>query len=148
MLLTTIQDSKRIECLHPLFTRLFDYVKTHDLLNMPTGRIELDGDNLFINNAEPQCVSAEEQVLEVHRAYIDVHILLQGEETVGWKPLADCTNETKAYDEESECALYTEPASTYFTMKPGQCLIVWPEDPHAPIIGSGKIRKAIAKVKI
>ncbi len=148
MLLTTLQDSKRIESLHPLFARLFDYVKTHDLLNMPIGRIELDGDNLFINNVEAQCVSAEQQVLEVHREYIDVHILLQGEETIGWKPLADCTNETKPYDAESECALYTESASTYLTLKPGQCLIVWPEEPHAPIIGQGKIRKAIAKVRI
>ena len=32
--------------------------------------------------------------------------------------------------------------------EPGQFVIVYPEDPHAPVIGSGKIRKLIAKVKL
>ena len=44
------------------------------------GRIELDGDNLFINNVNPTCVKESEQVLEVHRDYIDIHILLEGKE--------------------------------------------------------------------
>ncbi len=148
MIVANLQNSGRIESLHPLFAQLFEYVKTHDLLSMPLGRIELDGDRLFINNVEPQCVTAAEQVLEVHRDYIDVHFLLQGEETIGWKALEDVTNETKAYDAEGDCALYAEPASTYVTLRPGQFMIVWPEDPHAPVIGSGKIRKAIAKVKL
>lgn len=148
MILSNLQNSGRIESLHPLFAKLFEYVKSHDLLHTPLGRIEIEGDSLFINNVEPQCVTAEQQVLEVHRDYIDVHFLLEGEETIGWKAIEDVTNETKPYDAEGDCALYTEPASTYVTLRPGQFLIVWPEDPHAPVIGTGKIRKAIAKVKI
>ena len=50
MIVSRLENSSRIESLHPLFKQLFDYVKTHDLLNAPLGRIELDGDNLFINN--------------------------------------------------------------------------------------------------
>lgn len=148
MILSNLQNSGCIESLHPLFAKLFDYVKSHDLLHTPLGRIELDGDRLFINNVEPECVKAEKQVLEVHHAYIDVHILLEGEETIGWKAIEDVTNETKPYDAEADCALYDEPASSYVTLRPGQFLIVWPEDPHAPVIGSGKIRKLIAKVKL
>ena len=33
-------------------------------------------------------------------------------------------------------------------MMPNDFLIVFPEDAHAPIIGSGKIRKVIAKVML
>lgn len=148
MIISNLQNSSRVESLHPLFKKLFDYVKTHDLLHTECGRIELDGDNLFINNSNPTCVTADQQVLEVHRDYIDVHILLEGQETVGWKALEDLTQETKVYEKEGDCALYADRPKTYVTLQPGQFLIVYPEDPHAPIIGEGKIRKLIGKVKV
>lgn len=148
MILSTLQDCGRFEVLHPLFKKAFDYVKSHNLLDAPLGRIEVEGDALFINNSNLECVKAEKQVLEVHRKYIDIHVLLEGEETVGWKPLSDCRNETKPYNGDEDCALYDEQAATYFKMQPRQILIVWPEDAHAPVIGEGKIRKLIIKVKI
>ncbi|MGM9802838.1 MAG: YhcH/YjgK/YiaL family protein [Muribaculaceae bacterium] len=148
MILTTLADSPRIEALHPLFKTLFDYVKTHDVLNAPLGRIEIDGDNLFINNSHADAVERSKQVLEMHRSYIDVHILLEGNETVGWKALDDIEHITKPYDAEADCALSDDEPTTYVDMLPGQVLIVYPEDPHAPIIGTGKIRKLIGKVRI
>ena len=78
VIISTLADTTRVELLHPLLPELFRYVRTHDLLHTPCGRIELDGDRLFINNVNPQCVTAAEQVLEVHRRYLDVHILLEG----------------------------------------------------------------------
>ena len=148
MIVSRLENSSRIESLHPLFKQLFDYVKTHDLLNAPLGRIELDGDNLFINNVNPECVAPDKQVLELHHDYIDVHILLEGAETIGWKALEDLENEVKAYSKEEECALYSDRPTTYVNLLPGQFVIVYPEDPHAPVIGHGKIRKLIAKIKL
>lgn len=48
MIVSNLQNSQRVEGLHPLFKTLFDYVKTHDLFHAELGRIEIDGDNLFI----------------------------------------------------------------------------------------------------
>ena len=148
MIISSLQHSERIESLHPLFKMAFDYIKSHDLLNTPCGRIELQGDDLFINNVNPECIAAEKQVLEMHRKYIDIHVLLEGEETIGGKDLADTGLPTKPYDEDADCALYAEPATVYAKLHPGQFMIVWPEDPHAPVIGSRKVRKLIVKVKI
>lgn len=148
MILSNLQNSERIEGLHLLFKKFFDYVKSHDLLHTECGRIELDGDRLFINNVNPTCVSAEEQVLEVHRDYIDVHVLLEGEETIGWKALEDLQDEKQPYQKEGDCALYSDRPTSFATLQPGQFLIVWPEDSHAPVIGTGKIRKLIGKIKI
>ena len=148
MIISNLQHSERIESLHPLFKTAFDYIKSHDLLHTPCGRIELQGDDLFINNVNPDCLSADAQVLELHHDYIDIHVLLEGEETIGWKAVEDVTNETKPYDTAADCALYAEPAQIYATLRPGQFMIVWPEDPHAPVIGEGKVRKLIVKVKI
>lgn len=148
MIVTNLNNTERIESLHPLFKKLFDYVKTHDILNTPCGRIDIDGDNLYINNVNPECIPAEKQVLEVHRDYIDVQILLQGKETIGWKALEDSKEEVKPYEKEGDCALYSDTPTTWIHLVPGQLAIFFPEDTHAPIIGEGKIRKMIAKVKL
>lgn len=148
MIVSNLQNTQRVEKLHPLFKTLFDYVKTHDLLHTELGRIEIEGDRLFINNVNPECVSPDKQVLEVHHDYIDVHILLEGAERIGWKAIEDVTDVTKLYEKEGDCALYADVPTAFIDLLPGQFMIVYPEDPHAPVIGNGKIRKLIAKVKL
>ena len=148
MIISDLKASKRTEQLHPLFKAAFDYIKSHDLLAMPLGRIELDGDRLFINNVESELVEKDNQIIEVHRRYIDIHVPLDGEETIGWKPLADLSVVDKAYDDEADFTTFAESASAYLTLKPGQFLVAWPEDGHAPIIGRGRLRKAIVKIKL
>lgn len=148
MILTTLADSGRIEPLHPLFKRFFDYVKEHDLLHAPLGRIEVDGDRLFINNVEADLTDAATQLLEAHREYIDVHVVLDGEEHFGWRPLADCAAVRQSYDPAADCALYADRPSSWLTLRPGQAAIVFPEDPHAPVVGEGCVRKLIGKIKL
>ena len=51
MVIAHLNDSERYASLHPLFKQLFDYVKSHDLSQVPAERITLDGERLFINVA-------------------------------------------------------------------------------------------------
>ncbi len=148
MIVSNLQNSERIESLHPLFKKVFDYIKTHDLLHTECGKIELDGDNLFINNANPTLIPAEKQVLELHRTYIDIQILLEGKERMGWKAIEDLKEEVQPYDKERDCAFYADRPTSFIDLQPGQFAIFYPEDAHAPIIGEGKVRKLIAKIKI
>ena len=80
--------------------------------------------------------------------YIDVHILLEGNETIGWKASEELKTEIKSYVKEEDCALYSDQPTTFVNIQPGEFVIVFPEDPHAPAIGNGKIRKLIAKVRV
>lgn len=149
MILDTLNNSALTEQLHPLFKQLFDYVKTHDLTQVPAERIVLEADDLFINIADATLKTADEQKLEIHREYIDVHFPLSGDEIVGWTPKENLKTQSEApFNEQEDFALYAEQAETYFTVSPGQFLVVYPNDAHAPIIGEGTLRKAIAKVRI
>ena len=103
MIIGNLQNSSRIESLHPMFSTLFDYVKAHDFLQLPLGRVSISADDLFILNVELEGADENIQPLEMHR----------------WVDLL-----------------------------PGQFAIVYPEDPHAPAVGTGKIRKLIAKVAL
>ncbi|MFR9523536.1 MAG: YhcH/YjgK/YiaL family protein [Rikenellaceae bacterium] len=148
MIVSDLKYSDRVEGQHPLFKRAFAYVKSCDLLDAPLGRIELEGEDLFINNVELQGVEAAAQPLEMHRKYIDIHILLRGEESVGWRMVDTITTITKEYDAESDCALAADRPASQVTLRPGEFVIVYPEDAHAPAIGQGAIRKLIVKVKL
>ena len=148
MILSDLQHTERIEQLHPLFKEVFDYIKSHDLLHAECGKIELKGKDLFINVANPTLKAEKDQVLEMHRKYIDIQVLLEGKERMGWKAFDELTDEVQAYNEEKDCALYADRPTTFVDLLPGQFAIFFPEDPHAPVIGEGKVRKLIAKVRI
>ncbi len=146
MVLANINDFSNYQSLNPHFKTLIDYLSGHNLLSEDLGKIVVDGDNVYINNIKAEGMSADSQVLEMHKKYIDVHILLEGRETIGIKALAKISTFSKAYDEISECMLSQEKADCYIEMMPGDIMICFPEDAHAPAIGNGVIRKAIAKV--
>ena len=149
MILLKLQDSPRIEGLHPQFKRLFDFLKSNDLKSLPFGRIELDGDNLFINVDHPVLKKKEEQILEAHKAYVDVHVPIDGDEIIGWRAISDIdVPSVDPFDENRDIAFYNAPSATYVDVHPGEFLIAYPEDAHAPIIGKGQIKKIIAKIKL
>lgn len=149
MILAQLSDARAYEGLHSLFPALFRFLRTHDLAALPAGRVEIDGDNLFVNVVETVMIPPHEQKLEVHRAYIDIHVPLTAVERVGLTPLSELSTPSLApFDTKADFALYDEPAAAYADVRPGQFLVCMPEDAHAPLIGSGPLRKLIAKVRI
>lgn len=148
MILSTLKDSARVEYLHPSFKEVFDFFKNNNVEALLEKRIVLDGDNLFINNDTVKGLKKENQILEIHRKYIDIHYLISGSETIGWSPL-DCISKIKVpYQEDKDFAFYLDIPQCYVTLKPGDIFIAYPEDAHGPIIGEGEIHKLIAKIKL
>ena len=41
MILDSLENSKRIECIHPLFKQAFDYVKSTDFSKMEDGKYKI-----------------------------------------------------------------------------------------------------------
>lgn len=133
--------------LHPMFKALFEFVKTHDFESLDLGKIQIKGDDLYVMNLNVDGANKLAQPLEMHRKYIDVHIVLAGEEEIGWKPTDEVALST-AYDEVADCALSQQKPAFYAKLHSGEYAIMFPEDAHAPAIGEGKIRKLIGKVRI
>ena len=148
MVLANINDFNGYVSLNPYFKALAGYLESHNLIEEELGRIVIDGDNLFINNVKTEGIPAEKQVLEMHKRYIDVHILLEGSETIGIKATRKVASFSKGYDEPGDYMLSEEMADCYVEMHPGDMMVCFPEDAHAPAIGNGPIRKAIAKVRV
>ncbi len=148
MILSNLKNRKELESLHPLFPVLFDYIEAHDILSAPQGIIEIQGRDLFLNNYSPEPATCDTAPLEVHQKYIDIQVLLEGSETMGWTPAEEITEWRGEYDEQKDVRFSDQRPQTFFTIKPGQLAIFYPEDGHAPGISDGPIRKFIAKIKI
>ncbi len=148
MIHCNLKDSERIESLHPLLKELFDYVKSHDFTDVPYGRIELEGKDLFINYSEVKGMKKEDQVLEYHQQYMDVHIPLSAPEIFGWKATRDLNHLCKEYDAEKDFALSDDKPTSFVEIAIGEFVIVYPEDAHAPNISPLNFSKLVAKVKL
>ena len=148
MILASLKNTAQVEQVHPLFKVFFDYVKQNNVLNMPLGNYEICGDKLFIINTEIEGKTEENAVLEGHEKYIDIQLLLQGSESLGWKAKEDAELISQVYDAEKDLMFYADAPDDKISLKPGQFMVFFSEDLHAPGIADGPIRKVIAKVKI
>ena len=148
MIIADLTACHRYYNLHPRMREMLEYIVQHDFSQQEAGRILLDGDNLFINLDEVGLKTKEQQRLEFNKNYIDIQVPLLQAETMGWTALSDLTTPDIAYNPERDCGFYTQAAKEYFSVKPGQFTIFFPEDAHAPIIGNGKQRKLVGKIRI
>lgn len=115
------------------------------------GRINIRGDEMYASIMAPEAKSLEEQVAEKHETYIDVHYLIEGEETLGWSPLQEGAEPIKPYDAEGEYALYAPSAEEILlSLKPGMFVVFFPHDVHRPGMGQPgtKIKKAVIKIHV
>ena len=69
-------------------------------------------------------------------------------EIIGIISTEKCSKIKSGYDETNDYELYDDKPENFVTIHPGEFLIVYPEDAHAPLIGEGKLRKAVVKIKI
>ncbi|MGS4681404.1 YhcH/YjgK/YiaL family protein [Enterobacter soli] len=67
----------------PVIRNALQAVIAQDPLSLPEGKYTVDGDNLFFTVAEGETRPLAEQRPEYHRQYIDIHIVLVGEEIIG-----------------------------------------------------------------
>ena len=148
MIVGQLQQSERIETLNADFKMIFDYIKEHDMLKAELGRVEFDGDRVFMNIVDSQTVSRDTQILEGHKEYLDIHIPIIGSETIGWLNRDDAKNVCREYDEAKDIMFFSDKPSMYVDLNPFEYCIIYPEDLHAPIIGEGIIRKLIVKIKL
>lgn len=153
MIIDDIQAFDRYIGLNPLFSAVAEFLRTTDLNSLPTGITKIQGDDLFINVQEAPAKTRKQARFETHRRMIDIQVPFNGSEEYGWAPASSLPK--AAYDEAIDMTLHdpAEPktpedvAMTYFTLRPGQFAIFFPEDGHAPAITPTGLRKAIIKAK-
>lgn len=148
MILDSTKNAERYYALLPRLRSVFDYIATTDLAQLEVGRHDIDGDNLFVNVSELELRPLEAAHLEVHNRYVDVQVVVGGEETFGWSERCNCHRAEGEFDAERDILFYEDRPQTFYTLRAGQFTILFPEDAHAPMLGEGCVRKLIFKVAL
>lgn len=132
--------------MHPGLDQVIEAMKTLDLNRLPNGRHDIQGDDVFVNLMDTELKPAS--TWEVHRRYIDLQLILAGEETIAWAPKDEIAG-FPPYDSERDIQISTDPQrGNPVTLKPGMFGIYFPEDAHMPGLGTGRGRKAVFKIKV
>lgn len=155
MIVTTFADCQRYAAISPKLKKAFDWLNANNLMELPQGRTDIDGDDIYINRSSFTSKNREDARWEIHHHYLDIQMVLAGQEQMDVTPAclsypADEYNPTTDYQQVQ--AKDNLPYQTIF-MVPGQMTIVFPEDAHRPAIHGdtttpAPIEKAVIKIKI
>jgi YhcH/YjgK/YiaL family protein len=148
MIFSNISQSDRYLTIHPLFSRAFDYIRSTDLFALAPGRYNILGEDLIAIVEHLPGRTREMAKLEAHRRYIDIQMVLDGVEEMGWKPLADCYNPVSEHSIERDIRFFHDAAASWISTPPDHFCIFFPEDAHAPLVSSGDIKKVIFKLAV
>ncbi len=111
----------------------------------------LDGDELFarVMSYPSKLETDEDAVLEAHRKFADIQMVLGGAERIAVYP-TDSLASKAAYDEERDVEFfqYSGPADLQATLRPGTFVLLLPQDAHMPQLAVGEAGALIEKVVV
>lgn len=146
MILDALTHSNRYLALHPLFACAFEFLRTTNVEALPPGRHAIQGDAIFAIVEACTGRTRAEAKLECHRRYIDIQLVLEGIDEMGWKPLAECVEPATEYDAARDIRFFNDVPASWIATPPGSFCLFFPDDAHAPLVSAGKIRKVVVKI--
>ena len=148
MILASLAEADRYLALHPLFERAFAFLRSSDLHALAPGTYPVLDERIFaIVEACPSRSRAEAK-LECHRRYIDIQLVLEGVDEMGWKAVAECVDPATEYDAARDIGFFNDAPSSWIATRPQSFCLFFPDDAHAPLVGTGAIRKVVVKIAV
>ncbi|MFI3279928.1 MAG: YhcH/YjgK/YiaL family protein [Rikenellaceae bacterium] len=147
MILDSIKNAELYYSVSPRLKKAFEYIQSTDLEALAEGRYEIEGSDIFVNIVERDLKTTEEAKLEVHNLYADIQIVVSGDDE-GFGYIERCKLQEPAgeFNTEKDIQFFKDAPQTIYYIRPGQFTLLLPEDAHAPLIGSGRVKKAVVKV--
>ncbi len=132
---------------NPGFAAAEKFLAGRDLASIPDGEYPIDGRNVFAIVQSCGGRGKKDSPLETHREYIDIQIVISGEEVIGWRLSAKCASVKTPYSRNKDIAFYNDPPSAWLPVSAGEFAVFYPEDAHAPLAGGCPVKKIIIKVR-
>lgn len=148
MILDTLAQADRYSALHPLFARAFAFLCQAGLGTLAPGRHAIEGEQLFAIVEHGTGRTRAQAQLECHRRYIDIQLVLEGTDEMGWKPVAQCASPATDYDAARDIRFFSDAPSSWIATPAGSFCLFFPDDAHAPLVSLGFIRKVVVKIAV
>jgi biofilm protein TabA len=148
MILDSLGSSGHYAALHRSFASAFSFLRMIDPASLEPGKYTIEGDDVYASVSLGPGKKQSEAVLEAHRRYIDIQYVVRGEERMGWRHLKECQGMQKPYDAKADVEFYGDHPSVWVDVRPGNFVVFFPSDAHAPMISADQILKVVVKVRV
>lgn len=136
--------------LHPVLLEALTLALAARPLEKAAGRYELRGEDIFMNVMTFATQFPDQKKAELHEQYIDIQVLLTGEERILFG-VTGSARQREDFHPEEDYRLCSEIAGEQcVTLRPGMCAVFMPGEPHKPgcaILEPGEIKKVVVKVR-
>lgn len=148
MIFTNLNNNEQNRTLNEKIKRCIEYVKNNDILAKDTGIYEIE-DGIKMNYDNYNSKEEKDGLWESHIKYVDVQIMLDGEEYIGINNIRNM--EKKSEDEGNDFVIFEGKELFRILLRTGDILVLYPEDVHMPglkIEKSNFNKKAVFKVEL
>ena len=133
--------------IHPRLDAVLDRLNDEFLASVGNVTQQIEGDKLYVTRFDYETQPAEATFFEAHRRYLDVHVMVQGEEGV---EIAS-PNGLDLFEHKDDFYAYRGEADFRFVLRPGMFLVVFPDDAHRikmQVNGPENVSKVVFKLLV
>ncbi len=149
MILGRINNIGNYYGIHPNLDKAIRFLEENDLNAFTAGHYQIDEEDVYMNRFDYE-TEPENNTLEGHRDFLDIHIVAEGREFLGYAD-AEGLTVIREYEKGGDFLLYEGRPELKVLLEPGRFAICWPEDAHMPKIcieTAKRVKKAVIKVKL
>ena len=141
------KDAAQYRGIHPRLDRALALMTEEYLAAVPKETRQLEGEALYVTRFDYATLPLAETFYEAHKRYLDIHIMIKGEERVDISHPDTLT----LFEHRDDFYAYRGEAEQSLTLKPGDFLVVFPGDAHRIKIqanGAQNVSKVVFKVLV
>ena len=150
MIKDSLNRIERYRGLSPRLDQAIDFLAAANLAALETGRHVIDGDRIYATASGYQTRPLAEGKWEAHRRYIDIQVIVAGQERIGCAA-SEHHAVTQPYSAELDVLFLDVDQGDELLLGAGDFAVFWPEDAHRPCMAVGQpepVRKVVVKVLI
>lgn len=147
MILARFKDAADYCGINPRLDRVIEYLNDDFLSQLGTEKVKIDGDKIYVTRFDYKTLPIEKCFFESHKKYLDVHLLLKGEERID---IAHPDN-LEQFEQGDDYFGYHGQAEQTVILRPGSFLVVFPGDAHrvkVQVNGAEKVSKVVFKLLV
>jgi biofilm protein TabA len=148
MIIDTLENCEKYFCIHPGFADAFHFLKNQPSAPDLDQSIPIKSNLIHAMYMQRAGKTRNAARIEAHRGNIDIQLLISGEEEFGWKPTAQCVQPDGDFMAERDVQFFNDTPDSWHLLRPGQFVIFFAEDAHAPMVSAQSLTKVVIKVAI
>ena len=132
-------------------SKITDFLQNDSLSSLPLGKHQIEGEHLFVVIDEYETVDSEQKNYEGHRQYIDLQLVIKGEEIIKHCPVR-LLKSIQSYNAKRDVEFFSDQRHCLdLPMNKDHFAVFMPQDGHKPgclTSSSSPVRKAVFKIRI